>query len=99
MIFASFCQATVEDFLKTALKAYPNTLYAILSHPKLPDWYKSLAEELTRQEALNAAENKPFNAANELRIWAASFVEHCLEPNKEKYTKTIKKAVEVEATE
>ncbi len=96
MIFKAEVEALVERFIGEALKAYPNTLHAILSHPRLPEWYLALADELTRQKAQAAAEGEDLDLVKSVNLWAANFVEHCLTNSNHKHAKTINKVLEKE---
>lgn len=97
MIFKTHVQRVSEEFLISAVKSYPHTLQALLSHPKLPQWYENVAQELTKQEAEASIKGEPFNADNAIRTWAAGYVAHALKPNKDKYTKQIQKEADIEA--
>ena len=78
VIFPSQVQKIAEGFIKQTLVAYPRTVDALLSHPLLPDWYRRLAEELTRMQTEAAALRKPFDPAQEILAWAGGFVESTL---------------------
>lgn len=78
MIFPGQVQKIAEGFIKQTLIAYPRTVDALLSHPLLPDWYRRLAEELTRMQTEAAAMRKPFDPAQEILAWAGGYVESAL---------------------
>ena len=78
VIFPGQVQKIAEGFIKQTLIAYPRTVDALLSHPLLPDWYRRLAEELTRMQTEAAAMRKAFDPAQEILAWAGGFVESTL---------------------
>jgi hypothetical protein len=93
MIFKDDVKKHVQNFIRSALYKFPNTADAMLAHPSLEDWYQNLAVELTSLEAASLAEGKPFDPYREIKIWAAAFVEHCLEKSINPYADTIRKTV------
>lgn len=78
VIFPSQVQKIAEGFIRQTLVAYPRTVDALLSHPLLPDWYRRVADELTRMQTEAAAMRKPFDPAQEILAWAGGFVESTL---------------------
>lgn len=79
MIFAGQVKEITEAYLRsTSLRSYPKTLDALLSHPELPEWYRRVAEELTRQQALSIAQDLSFNPVYEIMSWASEYVRTAL---------------------
>jgi hypothetical protein len=89
MIFKAEVEALVERFIGDALKAYPNTLQAILSHPRLPEWYATLADELTRLKAIAASQGEDLDLVKAVNLWAAKFVEHTINESTHPHKKTV----------
>lgn len=78
MVFKQQVQSIVESFILKALIGHQNLANILLSHPKLPDWYASLAAECSRLEAEAIAEGRPFHVELEIKKWSTGFVEHVL---------------------
>lgn len=89
MIYKTEVKEIAEAFLKKALIKYPHTLDALLSHPRLPEWYEILSHELTKLEAESIMMNQNFNHHTLIHHWVTGYVEHALSPNKDKHLKVV----------
>jgi len=78
MIFKTEVQQITERFIRDALAQYKHTADAILSNPRLPEWYDILANELTKIEAQSLIDETPFDRVKQIQLWASQYVEHVL---------------------